>query len=559
MTASTAASLAASVSELDTRAAALLSELQGLQHNPVHPETLSEWLRTYSRIKCELQTLWMECSLATARDSNDGQAQAIYQRLMETWIPTLETYDEPLARMALSAGAAEAHPGIALKLEADLGGQHTEELRELLAQERLLRSQYNTITSNQKVELSGTSLTAREALNRLSSTQEARERESIWQAIKGSNLSVARDLDALFTKLLRARQQVAVHAGKANYAEYVWQQTNREYSIQDAVELLDGIAEVFADLTARVDNDRAGRLGLERLRPWDLTVKLNSPTSNALRVDDYVATAEQVMERLDPGFGSIIRKLEVEGRFDLSPRLGKARGNFAAHLLVYGTSEVLCNLTGGLEEFRTLLHELGHAVHWNFISADPESTFWDFYNFHEVCEFYAFAFTILGTYRVLEDFELSQEDQRRYKRSLAESFLSRLRDVDERVRIELWLYQQTQDVSTEEVDAHYVELYHRPAVDWSGHEDILRKGWQNQFLFLHSFYNIEYSIATVAVLLFMKLYEEDPQGAMLRMKKAIRMGATAGSTAIFTEVGVQFPFSKEQLVTARDVLAEWLI
>lgn len=539
---------------LDARAAELLDALEGLQRTPLDPRTLSEWLRTCSRVKCEIQTLWAEHFLATRRDTNAVEARALYKHLMGTWMPKLEAYDEPLARKALDAGVANTQPGIALKLETDLGSQDTEQL----AQERLLSSQYDDITANQKVELAGTGLLPREAQARLETETDGTERAAVWQAVKQSDLITAAELDTLFVQLLRARQQLATHAGSTNYAEHVWQQTNREYTIQDAVELLDGIAEVFADLTARADEDRAAQLGVERLRPWDLRLKLNPPASDTLRVDEYVATAEQVMERLDTAFGAVIRRLEAERRFDLLPRLGKARGNFAAHLLAQGTSEVFCNVTGGLEEFRTLLHELGHAVHWNFISANPNSTFWDFYNFQEVCEFCAFVFTFLGTFRLLEDLGLSQEDQRWYRRSMLESVLSRLRDVDERVRIELWLYQQTRDISIEEVDAQYVTLYHRSGVDWSGHEDALRKGWQKPHLFQHSFYNIEYSIATVAALLFLRAHQQDPAGAAARLKKAMRLGATAGPTAVFAEAGIQFPFSKEQLVIARDVLAQWL-
>lgn len=552
------ASTADSVAELDAQAAALLNDLEALNTAPVDVETLPDWLREYSRVKGRIQTLWAERLLATKRDSNDAQAQAVYKHLMGSWIPKLEAYEEPLNRAALNAGLAETQPGLARKLEAELGGQHTEELREALAQERLLSSRYSVITSNQVVELAGTSLPAHQAQDRLKSKVDAGEREAIWHAIKRSDLKVSSDLDALFADLLRARQRVAVHAGRNNYAEHVWQQANREYTIEEAVEFLDGIAEVFGPLTAQVDYDRAEKLGLGRLKPWDLTSESKPPTSTTLETDQYVDIAAQVLERLDPAFGMVVREMEAEGRIDLGPRLGKDKGNLSIHLFAYGTSEVLCSDTDGFKGLGTLLHELGHSVHSHFLSSNPDNLVWDLYGFTEIREFCAFIFTALGESRLLEHLKLSQDEQRWYRRSLAQSFLARLRDVDERLRMELWLYQQTRDITTEEIDAHYLTLYRRPAVDWAGHEDRLRKGWQNRFLFLYSFYNIEYSIATVAALLFVQAYREDPTSALGRFKQAMRAGATVGPSAIFAQAGIRFPFSREQLIIARDVLAEWL-
>lgn len=544
--------------DLDTTAAGLLSRLEALRAAPPTPETLPAWLGTCSRVKCEVQTLWGRHILPRELDTNDAEVKARYDRLMQFWIPQIEAHDEPLARLALDAGAAEQFPGIARKLRADLHGQQTETMRALLSRERLLANEHSTVTANQTVKLDGETVEVRAAEERLAVAQTSQERQAIWEALKDSNLAAARELDGVFAELLDVRQRLAAEAGRANYAEHVWAQTNREYSIPQMMTLLDDLAEVFAPLTALVDKRRAQALGVSPLRPWDLGARINAVTSYPLPVEDFIPTVRQIVNQLDPEFGPVVDRLNAENAFDLTPRPGKIRGNFALLLSAEATARVVCNVSDGLNQFGTLLHELGHAIHFMAFSGEASNTIWDISDFQDICEFYAFVFANLGTQETLRAFEVSPEDAQRLRRSRAEGFLARLRHVDERVRFELWVYQQPGAVSTEALDTYFRSLYHRPGVDWTGHEDLLGKGWQNQFLFHYSFYNIEYSIATIAALLFTRDYEANPAAAMTRLKSAMRMGATAGSTAIFAEAGITFPFTRQQLETARDVLAEWL-
>jgi oligoendopeptidase F len=543
---------------LDTQAAHLLAELERLQKVAVSAEVLPTWLPELSRVKCEIQTLWAEHFLATLRDSNDEEAQDRYKRLMRDWIPKMEANDEPLARLALSAGLAETHPGYARQVKAEITGEQNQQLLAQLAEERLLSRQYDKITTNQMVHFEGSKLTAREAQARLESTTEAGERAALWQAIKQSKITTSIDLDALFLQLLRARQRLATLSGNTNYAEYIWQKTNREYTIRDAVELLDGISDVFADVITQADRERANRLGVEKLRPWDLTVRLTALSDVKLSVAAYISKVEQVFEKLDGEFGAVVRGLRDANRLDLAPRLGKSRGDSSTHLYAFGTSEILCNLTGNLTEFGVLFHEIGHAIHKSYLSNRESNLIWDFYNFNEISEFYAYIFQFIGGQCVLDDQTLSPEDRQWYRRFMLEGVLSRIRSIDGRVRMELWLYQQTQNISIKEIDTQYLALYERPGVDWSNNEDYLRKQWQQRHLFLSSFYNIEYSIARIAALIFMQAYKQNPSESLILLKQSMKMGATEGLTTIFKALRIHFPFSKEQTMLARDVLSEWL-
>jgi oligoendopeptidase F len=124
--------------------------------------------------------------------------------------------------------------------------------------------------------------------------------------------------------------------------------------------------------------------------------------------------------------------------------------------------------------------------------------------------------------------------------------------------MELWLYSQIKDFAISKIDQHYLELYQREAVDWSSHQDYLAKQWQHQHLFTRSFYNIEYSIATVAALLFLDNYHKDSRLAIKKLKNAIAQGLTQGFKSVFEVVGIQFPFRHQDIVTAKNVLKFWV-
>lgn len=546
--------------DLDLQASAILAVLTHLQAAPPTSENLAAWLKEYSTAKKKSQTLWVQLYVATKRDTNNPEIQARYRYMIEAWVPKLEAYDVPLTQIAMQAGIADLMPRIGAYLQESESTElpQADALRDALTRERQLAGEYDTLTANQTILVNGNQLLLQDAEARLEREQDPEERQMLWDTITTSERAMAISLDALFSALLEARQQIAAAAGSAHYAEYIWNTTHREYSIEDAVTLMDGIAGIFAQVAERTDQDRAVRLGVGRLRPWNLTVQPALPSTTVLTESEYLAMAQELLEGLDPAFGRVLRHLLDRRQLDLLPRLGKAGGNFAAHHLATGTTDVVCNLNGSLEHLRALLHELGHAIHWHTRSANPETTYWDFVEGQEVSEFCAFVFTFLGSRQLLKQGRANTPEGQWFQRSMVESILLRLQEVDERVRMELWLYQQTQKIPTSEIDTYFLTLYHRSAVDWTDHQATLKKGWQKRHLFLYSFYNVEYAIATIAALLFVQAYDLNPQQATDRLKRAMRLGATAGPRMIFAEAGIDFPFTPEQLRMARDVLTEWL-
>lgn len=543
-------------SDLDVRANALLDQLLSLQEVPVGSGNLDAWLNQLSRLEREVQTLWITHLLAVKRNANDEKAKVRYKRLVSHWIPQLEAQIDVLHDSALTSDLAKSYPEVALHFEADHLQVQSKQQLSFQAQERVLITEYDTIVSNKSITFEGRNLTIQEVQSIIKSTTDRQKRKALWHLIESSELQVAQKLDVLFAKLLELRQNLAAVSNSANYVEYVWKSSNRYYTPNEAVEFLNTTAEIFANLTTRLDQARARALGIEQLKPWDLNVQLTTPSNTVFSEDDYISISKQVIQKIDPEFGGVVDNLRQECRFDLSPRLGKMNGNAAFLHKALNTTEIVCNLTGSFGDLSALLHELGHAIHWHFLT--PNNFAWDLHGDKEVEEFFAFAFQFLGSEVISKNDKIPISDRNLYRKSAIENILTRLRSVDERLRMELWLYSQIGGISSTKIDQHYLELYQRSSVDWFENTEYISKQWQHEHLFVQSFYNIEYSISTVAALLFVDMYHKNSTQAIKNLKVGMGVGLTKGFKSIFEVIGIPFPFSRDQIVSARKVLSDWL-
>lgn len=539
---------------LDTDAQGILNALTALAENPPEPATLEVWLSQWNRLRFTVQTLWMTSMLACQRQVDDQVANATYQYLMRHWMPQINQKNGALAEIALEVGRDALKPELCLRLENERL-EHDPELSQLRSQEELLGSQYAQITGQQKLQEADQTLVLSEAISQLGSIQNRAERETRWRQIKAVEQADWAALDQLMSELLETRQRIAVHAGEAHFAEFAWREDSRDYSPAEALSFLNEMHQLLGDLYDELDRGRARQLGITELRPWDSAVPLLAP-SWPLPAAAFPELAQELIQQIDPEFAAVLKTDLVH--YDLEPRQGKARRHFAALAMATRQSYLHCNYTGGFNQFRGFLHEIGHVIHHQTLIAETATTNWDFIGFKEVEEFFAFFFSYQGTFQLLARREFSEDERRSLRRSMAEEILNRFKMVDERLRLELWLYQQQGSVTASELDTQALELSGVGGINWQGLEEIRAKVWQNTHFFTTSFYNIDYAVAMTAAVLMLLEYRTDPTQSLHRLKTAMRLGGTAGLRVVLHTLGISFPFSREQLMLVRQELVNWL-
>jgi oligoendopeptidase F len=138
---------------------------------------------------------------------------------------------------------------------------------------------------------------------------------------------------------------------------------NTDNDIPDrAVDVLLEVARANAPVFQRYFRLKAGWLGLDRLRRYDIY----APLASSERKIPYQEAARSVLEtfgEFDAGLAGLAERVLAENHLDGEIRRGKRAGAFCATVLPRLTPWVLVNYTGRVRDVTTLAHELGHAVH----------------------------------------------------------------------------------------------------------------------------------------------------------------------------------------------------
>ena len=130
----------------------------------------------------------------------------------------------------------------------------------------------------------------------------------------------------------------------------------------EAVEILLDTSRRNADLFRRYFTLKAGWLGLEKLRRYDLYAPI-AKTEHEIPFSEAVDTVLGTFRDFDPHFADLAERVFSGNHIDSEIRKGKRGGAFCATVLPSQTPWVLTNFAGEVRDVATLAHELGHAVH----------------------------------------------------------------------------------------------------------------------------------------------------------------------------------------------------
>ncbi len=136
----------------------------------------------------------------------------------------------------------------------------------------------------------------------------------------------------------------------------------------DAVETLLSVCRESRGVFQRYFRLKAGWLGMERLRRYDLY----APIGTSDRLVPYDEAVRLVLETFDdfhPRFAELAERVFAEDHIDSAVRKGKRGGAMCSTVLPSLTPWVLVNYTDQPRDVATLAHELGHAIH-SMMAAD---------------------------------------------------------------------------------------------------------------------------------------------------------------------------------------------
>lgn len=516
------------------------------ERSPGSHDELERWLRDWSELEAAIdeEAAWRYIRMTC--DTRDQRTASRYQTFVTEVLPRVEEWKDRLNRKLTASPHVDRliSGGYPVFLRGIREQQRIfrEENVPIQAELRTLAQEYSGTIGAMSVEWMGEKMTLPKAGALLESTDRG-TREGVYRAIAARRAQDAGALDDLFDRMLEKRQVIARHAGFKDFRDYSYSALGRfDHSPADAFAFHDAIEKKVVPVVERIERERREKLGIDRLRPWDLAVDPENrpplrPFSDPAALVDRTI---EVFDKLDPYFADCIRQQRAMDRLDLASREGKAPGGYNYPLYETGAPFIFMNAVGTHDDVITMMHEGGHAVHSFLTHPLPITGFKNFPS--EVAELASMSMELL-TLPYWDRIYTEPAELRRARRDQFERVIGILPWVATVDSFQHWLYEHPGHTREERADA-WLRCHQRfggASVDWSGMEQERARLWHKQLhIFEMPFYYIEYGIAQLGAIGVWRNALKDEAAAVRAYKAALSLGYTRTLPEIYATAGVRF-------------------
>lgn len=519
---------------------------------PVDSAKLRQWILDWSELESVLGEVSCRRYVAMTCNTADEKAAKAYTDFVENIQPIMNEYDDKLnkklvahpAKDALQGEFGEWFKGVQVSLDLfspDNIALETEENKEIQA--------YQKITGGMSVEFDGETKTMQQMAAYMERTdRELRERA--WRTMWERRLQDKDALDKSFDNLFAIRKQVAKNAHCKDFIDYIFLAKHRfDYSPADCEAFHESIEKLVLPLQKEIYKKRAQKMGLERLRPWDLNVDPldRAPLKPYATGDELIEKVDQIFESIHPQAGKWAREMQAKKLIDPDSRLGKAPGGYQIGFDESRLPFIFMNSACTDRDIYTLLHESGHSFHQFALAGQPIFPYRDVPA--EFAEVASMSMELIGMSHLKPFYGNDRE-------AIERSTIGELEDV-------IWLFPWVASV-----DSFQHRLYNFPehtasdrsdiwteimdrydaGVDYTGLEAVRRNLWQKQLhIFECPFYYIEYGIAQIGALQVWANFKKDPKKAIDDLFRAESLGSSRPVKELFEAANIKFDFSPRTL------------
>lgn len=537
---------------------------QDLQTRRLCEKNINQWLGDWKHLRFLLDESYWRKYVATTVNTSDRSARQAYITFLDKIRPSAQTAEHNLKLKLLRSGLTPEGleiPVRNIRWEVELF--HEENLP-LLSKEMKLSTEYHQIIGAQSVTWEGEETTLAQ-LRPVYQNNNRQTRECAWRLAAQRQLRDREAINSLWSKLMKLRKRIAQNAGQSGFRSYMWKKRLRfDYSPKDCYRFHRAIEEVVVPAAARIYERRRRRLGVRRLRPWDLEVDPlgRQPLQPFTSVEEFEHKAQNIFKRVDPQLGNYFEILRQDGLLDLENRKDKAPGGYCTEFRLSQRPFIFVNAVGVHDDVQTILHEGGHAFHV-FETAHLPS--------HlqvqiplEFMEVASTAMEFLGAPYITknEGGFYSQTEANRARADYLERmilFWPYMAVVDS---FQHWVY-ENHDQASDPVncDAKWAELWKRfiPAEDWNGLEDEMVTGWQRKVhIYEDPFYYIEYGLSQVAAVQIWRKAINNQVKAVVDYRKALSLGGSVRLPDLYLAAGAKLAFDSQTLRKAVELMENFI-
>lgn len=526
-------------------------------------EDLMGWLERRSEFDAVLSEEASRRYVAMTCATGDEEKKKAFLSFVENIEPKISPWSDKLDRLYLACPFREQADRERLEVLNRNSAVSVELFREenipLKTELTRLSQQYQETCGAMTVEWEGEERT----LQQMAPVQEELDRtkrERAWRLVTERRMQDSEKLDALFEEMVAVRTRVAKNAGFENFRDYKHKAMARfDYTPADCATFHETVEREVVPLVAKLNEERRAKLGVETLRPWDMSVDPDGlpPLRPCKDAEELAAKCAQAFTAISAPLGEQFEQMRSLKLLDLDSRKGKAPGGYQCGLDEVRLPFIFMNAAGTNSDVFTLLHEGGHAFHQYAHRNDP--FVWYRTAPMEFAEVASMSMELFS-YQHLGFFYPDVNDLKRTQRNHLEKVIDILPWVATVDAFQHWIYLNPES-GAEARHEKFKELYNRfmPGTDWSGLETELGVLWHRQLhLFEVPFYYIEYGIAQLGALQLWMRFGQDPEAAIASYRRALALGASRPLPELYEAAGARFDFSSETIAPIMQEVASVL-
>lgn len=425
-------------------------------------------------------------------------------------------------------------------MENGLKSMH-ESIIGLKQEENALKTRYNKLIATAQIPFDGQVLNL--SLMRPYLTHVDRNiRREAWKAYSAYFVSVEKELDEIYDKLVKNRTAQAKMLGYENFVELGYYRMNRHsYDKKDVENFRRQVKEVFVPFAERVHDRRRKRLGLDKLSYIDNEVYfLNGNPAPIGSPEEILKTGQEMYRELSAETKEFFDFMMENELLDVFGRKTKKQGGYMTFIHKYGAPFIFANFNGTSGDVDVVTHECGHAFQGFVSGKDPVLEHNDITM--ETAEIHSMSMEFFTDPWMEKFFGERYEEFLVMQLEDAIRFVPYGTMVDEFQHI---VYENPDLTPAERKRAwHDLEQVYMPHLDYE-EDPFFGKGgyWQRQqHIYNSPFYYIDYVLAQTCAFQYKAWMDEDYQGAWDSYLKLCRLSAKDFYADMLKKVGLKVPF-----------------
>ena len=359
-----------------------------------------------------------------------------------------------------------------------------------------------------------------------------------------------KDLEDIYSNLVRVRNSMAIKLGFKNYVELGYLRLGRvDYDKKMVKSYRKEIAEyVVPHVEKLIKNDKK-RLGIKNPIFTDLFITYKEGNPKPIGDIKFLEeSARKMYHEMSKETGTFYDFMIDNHLMDLEAKSGKMGGGYMTYISRYKSPFIFSNSNGTSADVDTLTHEFGHSFQ-AYLARNISVPAYMMPTL-EACEIDSMSMEFFA-YPWMDLFFGEKADKYRYMHTQdAIKFLPYGAEVDEFQEI---VYENPNFTNDERNEVwEKLEKKYRPRISYKGFP-YLEKGtyWlRQQHIFSTAFYYIDYTLAQVLALQFKYEYEKNKEKAWKKYIKLLKMGGQYPFVTLIKKAKLRNPFDEGNIKKA---------